>query len=167
MTTDPVKLPRPNNGLELAQALGVESNEGVQVALFPDTVEDVSLTGESFDWDKNVRAWGLVGNLGPWGPRLLDVVTEPDVDVKWWKVREFAKTNGFDHVPIRWEGAVVDIPDRYFAPGTILGVRMYNHGPWFWPLEQPTISEAADPEVDTIAIAVDAFNQKNYPPEGQ
>jgi hypothetical protein len=153
----------PANGFELAKALGVEHNEGVQIALFPDKVEKVALTGDSHGWDPGVQAWGLIGHLGPWGDRLLDVVTEPEVDVKWWKVVEFARANGYDHVPIRWAGAIIDIPARYFEEGTILGVRLYNHGPWFWPLERPLVTEEADPEDGLVENTVDQLNRmKGY-----
>lgn len=130
-----------NSGNDLATLTGMEPNEGVIVAVFPETVEHVYL-GDSFRIDEEHTAFPIMAKLPGWGDRLLDIVTEPASAVKWWKVRDLAKQRGLDMVPERWQGAVVDIPERFWADGYILGIRLYNEGPWFWPKEQPIVHNA-------------------------
>lgn len=137
----------PENASELIRALGCDPNEGVQIALFPEAVTNVEMAGEPFRYDPDTEAYGIVGDLGPWGKRLLDLVTDPPTPVKWWKVVDLGRERGLDMVPIRWYGAISDIPDRYFQPGTILGIRFYNEGPWFWPLEKPQIQSTEEKEM--------------------
>src|SRR4051812_36139917 len=88
----------PQNAWELVKSLGADPNEGVIVALFPSSVENVALSGESYAYAPNVKAWGV---LGDWGrdTRLLDLTTEPTLTIKWWKVKEFAAKYGYDLVP--------------------------------------------------------------------
>lgn len=151
---------QPKNAFELMTALGVKPDEGVQVAVFPDKVEEVALTGAEHPWGKSAKAWGVLGKLGPWGDRLLDVATSDDSPVKWWQVVEFARQNGYDTVPVRYSGPISEIPDSFFEKGYVLGVRFYNEGPWFWPLEQPVVTEAVSEEEATLHSAVDILNAK-------
>lgn len=141
---------QPKNGYDLATALAVDIGEGVEVGLFPGTVEEAEL-GEPFRWSIKGRAMPVWGILGSWGRRLLDLVVEPSEDVKWWKVKQYAKAVGADLVPVRYEGPIVEIPERYFEPGTVLGVRLYSAGPWFWPLEKPAITVPEHTELQTMA----------------
>jgi hypothetical protein len=61
-----------------------------------------------------------------------------------------AQDIGADLIPTRWQGAIGEIPQEYFEKGYVLAVRFFQHGPFFWPLEQPklktdaTLLEAAD-----------------------
>lgn len=142
----------PKNAFELAKQLEVPLDEGVVVALFPEKLEEVSVTAEEFN-----GSVGIIGKLGPWGPRLLDLDDTATPEVKWWRVKEFAKMNGYDLIPTRYEGPIGEIPDRYFNEGTILGVRFYQTGPWFWPLEQPKVETE---EGERLSDVVDTLNAK-------
>lgn len=141
---------QPKNGYDLATALAVGITEGVEVALFPGTVEEAEL-GEPFRWSVKGSAMPVWGILASWGRRLLDLVVEPSEDVKWWKVKQYAKATGANLVPVRYEGPIVEIPEKYFTPGTVLGVRLYSAGPWFWPLEKPDITVPEHGELQTMA----------------
>lgn len=143
----------PANAFELAKHLEVPMDEGVVVALFPDKVEEVTVTAEEFN-----GCVGIIGKLGPWGPRLLDLDDPKTEEVKWWRVKEFAKMNGYDLIPTRYEGPIGEIPDRFFNEGTILGVRFYQTGPWFWPLEQPAVETEDAAQLEDV---VDALNTKH------
>lgn len=149
MSTSELPTP-PKSGYELSLALKVNPTEGVEVALFPGTVEEAEL-GEPFRWSVKSRAMPVWGILASWGRRLLDLVVEPSEDVKWWKVKQYAKAAGANLVPVRYEGPIVEIPERYFEPGTVLGVRLYSAGPWFWPLEKPAITVPEHTELQTMA----------------
>lgn len=140
-----------NSGVELATLTGMDANEGVIVAVFPDSVDHVYL-GESFTSGLGTTAYPIMAKLPGWGDRLLDIVTEPASAVKWWKVRDLAKIRGLNLVPERWQGAVVDIPERFWADDYILGIRLYNEGPWFWPKEQLIVHNA---ETKVIAEVLD------------
>jgi hypothetical protein len=129
----------PRNSYELIKQLGATADEGILVFLFPSEISGVALTGQEHPYEPGVKCWGILGEVGPWGTRLIDVVTEPYLDVRWWKVKDFARANGYDLIPDRWSGAIGDIPERYFNPGTYLGLRFYNAGPIFWPLQKPDV----------------------------
>ena len=155
-----VEWAKPANSWELIKTLNVEPTEGVVVAIFPSSVESVALTGEKYKYDKESEAWGIIGDIKGWGTRLLDIVTDPAKEVKWWKVREFGKVYGYDLVPDVWNGGIQDMPQEYFdadEDGTFkyLGVRFYNYGPWFWPLERPKINFEEDPDEVKIKKAAE------------
>jgi hypothetical protein len=145
----PEPLP-PANGEEIASRLGVFGDESVQIALFPEAVTDVRLSSDWIPWGKKGehKAYGIICNWMS-QTRMLDLLV-PSGDVRWWQVRNFAKNNGLELVPTRWSGSIKKIPLQYFKPGTILGVRFYHHGPWFWPLEKPNIKSEESPETAAI-----------------
>ena len=123
----------PASGYELAEAIGADHNEGVQVALFPSEPEAASLGGE-FTHAPGVVGRPVMAECGAWGSRLLDIVLEgTNKGVKWWQVRAYAKEHKLDLVPVSWQGAIVDIPAKYFCPE--MAVRFWNSGPWFWPIK--------------------------------
>lgn len=129
----------PANAWELVKQLDADPTEGVIVSVFPESVEDVALTGEQYAFAPRVKAWGVLGN---WGreTRLIDLTTEPGVAVKWWQVREFAAKYGYDLTPENWHGPISEIPDQYFGPqenGECVGIRFYSEGPFFWPAQKP------------------------------
>lgn len=122
------------SGSELATLTGMDANEGVIVSVYPEKVLSGEL-GDEFVYEQGVQGFPVFADLGPWGKRLIDIVTEPAVAVKWWKVRDYAREHGVNLVPERWQGAVTEIPEQYFTNDYVLGIRLYNEGPWFWPKE--------------------------------
>jgi hypothetical protein len=137
-----LELPLPiTNGVELARRIGCNLDEGVVVALFPDTLSSVVTAEASILDKKGDHLHMLLADCGPWGIRLLDLQSVNGIDVKFWMVKEAAGIERTSLIPIRWEGPIAEIPERYFAPNAFLGVRFYAHGPWFFPGEKPTVSE--------------------------
>lgn len=124
----------PRRGSELADSIKAPMDTGVVVAIFPG---QVTLRQEAFQ-----GLMALFGTMGKAGERLLDVQGAKSENMRWWLVTRAASYFKCDLVPVVWSGAISEIPERYFAPGTYLGVRFYRHGPWFWPLEQPEITRA-------------------------
>jgi hypothetical protein len=132
----------PKSGYHLAELLKCDINDGVEMALFPEPVTSGRL-GTSFRYNDTTTAWPVFADLGPWGERLLDIVTDPAEDVKWWKVRMFAKENGYNLPPSRYSGPISTIPDKYFNPEAHMGIRFYGGGPWFWPFSPAEEVESA------------------------
>lgn len=159
-TSPEPELTSPTSGLELANQLGVKHDEGVQVALFPESVTDLHLTDAWMPWGAKgeEKAYGVVGNWMS-QTRLIDLMAPGDV--KWWMVRNFAKNHGLDIVPVRWSGQITDIPAAYFAEGTVLGIRFSNHGPWFWPLEKPETQFEESDEQKEMRETVDAIKERH------
>lgn len=112
-------------------AIGMEPDEGVQIAIFP-AQPDESRLGEPYAINHNIKGIPVWGTCGAWGERLLDIVTDPPSPVRWWKVRDYAAEQGVDLVPVSWAGAAQDIPEHYFKEPN-LGIRLFSEGPWFWP----------------------------------
>lgn len=139
---------QPVSGMDLAALLEIDRDEGVLVAVFPEEIEEVVTKEIAFLDSKGDRYHVVLGQLGPWGERAMDVVSPNDVHVKWW--RAVAMMEGYDLIPIRWQGPIGEIPQHYFESKYVLGIRFYQYGPWFFPLEQPklktdsTLMEAAD-----------------------
>jgi hypothetical protein len=128
---------RPTSGLEVATQLQVTHDAGVVVAILPDGIEEVT-SREVPILDAHDQRMHLVEmHTGPWGIRAVDLISPYEEDVKWWRVKEAARQESVDVIPIRWEGPIAEIPSKYFEEGVVLAVRFYQHGPWFWPLEQP------------------------------
>lgn len=122
----------PKTGAELAQSIGADLNEGVQIALFPDELSDAEL-GPEFTYAPGVTARAVIAKVGEWGTRVLDLVLDGSgKGVKWWKVRGYAKEEKMDLVPVTWQGPISEIPERLFSAK--MGVRFFNSGPWFWPI---------------------------------
>lgn len=142
------------NATELYNYLGVPPAEGVVVAIFPRRIQRVALTGEEFSLDAGTDVRGVVANLGTFGgDRLLDLFG--GMDFKWWKVKEFAAFHGFELVATSYQGPISEVPDRFFDLGEgVLGVRFYQHGPWFWPGVQPEVEldeDAEERDVERLA----------------
>jgi hypothetical protein len=156
---------KPQNGQDVMNALGLSPDQGVIVALFPDKLDDVGFSEQEYEFHGK-KAYGVVADLGHWGDRLLDVVTEPPTPIKWWQVKEFAAVCKLELLPTRWQGAITEIPERYFRGDGVLGIRLYEEGPWFWPLEKPVVNEAKNPEEGAIAAAVELHNHKEGYGEG-
>lgn len=113
--------------------IGLDPNEGVEVAIWPGEPDSAEL-GTPFPLSPGVEATPVFATIPTWGRRLLDIITEPAVEVRWWKVRDYARTNKLDLVPVSWQGAAQDIPEKYFAE-EFLGIRLWSEGPWFWPMK--------------------------------
>jgi hypothetical protein len=140
----------PANGLELAKMLGVDPFEGVIIAVIPAGIDEIYTQEIAHLDNKGGHCHAVLADLGPWGERMMDLVAPSGQDVKWWIVKSVAASEGRDMIPIRWEGAIAHIPDVYFNSGYVLAVRFYQHGPFFFPKEKPTLRtdttllEAAD-----------------------
>lgn len=147
-------LPPPTSGSELAQQIGCRPDEGVIVALLTERIEKVT-TREVPYVDKKgrpmylVEAW-MVG----WGRRVLDLVSEGNERVKWWRVKEACDAGKGQMIPVRWQGPISEIPEKYFDPRNTLLVRFYGFGPSFFPLEKPVIQEDVA-EAEAVAAAND------------
>lgn len=153
--TQEILLPPITSGVELAKRIGAATDEGVVVALFPDSLATVVTQQASVLDKKGEHFHVILADCGPWGVRLLDLQSPNESEVKWWRVKEAAGIEQTDLIPIRWEGPIGEIPERYFRPDAFLGVRFYQHGPWFFPLEKPVVqSEVA--EAQTLDVAVEA-----------
>lgn len=122
----------PNSGITLAQDVGCDLSEGVQVALFPCEPSETDL-GPKFAYAQGVTGRAVLASIGSWGSRVLDIVLSDGKAVKWWKVREYCRSTKQDVVPVDWQGPIADIPGKYFTPA--MGVRFWNSGPWFWPVQ--------------------------------
>lgn len=123
----------PKSGFELAESIGADRTEGVQIALFPSEPTEEAL-GPEFAYAPGVIGRAVIATFADWGPRVLDIVLEgSNKGVKWWKVRDYAKDTKQSVVPVSWQGPIVDIPEKYFTPA--MGVRFFNSGPWFWPIK--------------------------------
>ena len=129
------------SGYELAKRIGVPADSGVVVALFPAVLETAVWQEASMLNSKGEHYSALFADCGPWGIRLLDIACPRGTDVKWWQVKEAAHVEEADLIPIRWEGPIGEIPDRYFRDDAVTGIRFYRHSPWFWPREKPILRE--------------------------
>lgn len=125
--------PKLTSGLELATLLGADHSEGVQVAIFPAEPTETTL-GPEFTYGSGVTGQVVHAVYPTWGPRVLDIVLSNGKGVKWWQVRDYCRQGKLAPVPVDWQGAIVDIPPHFFKKEKT-GIRFWNSGPWFWPLE--------------------------------
>ena len=140
----------PESGVELARMIGAALDEGVVVVLFPERLERIGRSEVSYLDRKGQHFTGVFADCGPWGVRLLELESPNESEVKWWRVKEAAQAEGADLVPVRWEGPIGEIPERYFRPDAVLGVRFWAHAPFFFPLEKPQVAaEEQTSEQDT------------------
>ena len=159
MTQKPPSGPKekegPHNSWELMKMTGIEPSEGIVVAHFPPKLTGLMATGEDYYYAQWIRVRGIVAEWPGLGTRMIDLLPDPiESRIKWWRVREFARAYGYNSVPEVWNGATRDIPDEYFSPGGFIGLRLYNSGPWFWPLERPEMVLEEDPnEQKMVALA--------------
>ncbi len=140
----------PRNGVELAKSINAPLDEGVLVAVFPDVIDEITTQEIPFIDKKGEYMHAVFADCGAWGRRMMDVISPNDERIKWWRVKGMAQDQGKDLIPVRWQGAIGEIPLMYFENGYVLAVRFTQHGPWFFCLEQPKLrtdsrlEEAAD-----------------------
>lgn len=146
-------------GVEIAKALGVGLDEGVIVALLPDVIDEVTTQEVPIIDSKGERMHAIYFDCGSWGRRLVDIVGSDKKPVKWWRVKEAAKQEGKDLIPIRWHGPIGEIPERYLDRG-VTAIRFYQHGPFFFPMEQPKVKP------NEMAEAVEAVIGEAVAPAG-
>lgn len=141
---------KPANGVELAQSINARLDEGVVIAVMPAVIEEITTQEIPFIDKKGEYMHAVFADLGPWGVRMMDVISPNDERIKWWRVKGIAQDRGKDLIPIRWQGPIGEIPQQYFEKDYVLAVRFTQHGPFFFPGEQPklktdaTLLEAAD-----------------------
>lgn len=113
-----------------ALQMGMDRHEGVIVAYLPRfeaLPQEFSFRDGPDDYRTAVAYDG----------RLIDCIPS---DMRWWKVREAARTLGLDEVSPIWSGPAEDLrvsclPDVPQPEGTYLAMRQYRCGPWI-SLEQ-------------------------------
>lgn len=143
----------PRTGMDLVKRLGCAADEGVVVAILPERVEEIT-TREIPYLNKHGEYMHVVEmESDVWGMRVLDVVDERNTTMKWWQVKMAVRQEGLELVPIRWEGPIGEIPEKYFeakkdGSRPVLAIRFYQHGPWFWPLEKPV--QAKDEAINEV-----------------
>lgn len=157
-TVQPVDI---RTGADLAKALKVSPDEGVLVALLPDTLETVySQEVPYYDRDDKF-CHAVIADCGPWGHRMIDLQAPSGEDIKWWRVKE-ARPEGIDLIPIRWQGPIGELPERYLEKDGVVAIRFYQHGPFFFPKEKPVVrSETAEKETLEEAVAAVAEGVTN------
>lgn len=153
----PIKV---NSGYELAQAIGANPDESVLVAVFPETIEEMTTKEIPFLDNKGAHMHLLLVNCVGWGQRAIDVVSPNDQQVKWWRVKGMVADQKVDFIPIRWQGPIGEIPSDYFEKDYILGIRFYSEGPWFFPKEQPKL------KTDTALMEAAGEQTNNTPDQG-
>ncbi len=131
--------PRPKNGVELADTLGVRHDEGVVIAVLPAVLDEITTQEIPYLDSSGARCHVILADCAAWGERAVDVVSLGGEAIKWWKAKEAISAAGKNPLPIRWQGPVGEIPQQYFENGYVLAVRFYQFGPFFFPLEQPQV----------------------------
>lgn len=128
MTTDVIPDGLPDNP---ALACGVPRDEGVLVAYIPRITED----GPTMYMETPYRDGKRVFVVYSYDGVVLDMMPLDAKGVKWWLVREAARSLGLDYPePILTCAAedftVKSLPDVPAKPNCNLAFRAYGRGPW-------------------------------------
>jgi len=145
------------NASQLTKMLGCDGDEGVVVAVFPEVIDEVVTQEISYLDKKGDHCHAVISQCGPWGQRCLDIQSPNDEPIKWWRVKEAAAIEKLNLIPVRWEGPISEIPERYFVEGYVLAIRFWAHGPFFFPKEKPVVKseEAEAQQMEDALKAVD------------
>lgn len=154
-----VKLPKPTSGLNLATILELEPTTGVVVAVFPEVIEEVTTMEVPFTDKKDEYMHVVLCKTGAWGVRAMDVQSMEDEPIKWWRAKAIIADAKLDMVPVRWEGPLGAIPQVYFDNDYVLAIRFYDHGPWFFPKEQPKFKTEEAVEKAVNAYVAETANK--------
>jgi hypothetical protein len=133
----------------IIESTGCDPGDGILVSLLNREITDVGTAEYDIEDGKNECPIMVVGRLDK-SIRVMDLQQPSGRPVKWWRVKQAAARRGMDTIPIRWEGQIQDIPQRYLEGEGIVALRFYAHGPWFFPREQPVIRPL---ETEQIATA--------------
>ena len=131
--------PAPTSGYELAKAIDANPEETVVLAIFPEVIDEITTKELPYLDTKGEHMHACLVNAGPWGQRVIDVISPNEQPVKWWRVKAMVEGEKLDFVPIRWQGPIGEIPSQYFEKDYVLAIRFYQQGPWFFPKEQPQL----------------------------
>lgn len=107
----------------LREDLGMKTGEGLVCAYIPATADILQ------DWPTED------GHLYTHGDIALDFVRLDNKPVKWWVLKNVARSFRYNHPEPIWHGPVEDfgvqcLPDVPQPEGTKLAVRQYHSGPW-------------------------------------
>lgn len=130
---------KPESGYEMAMQIGASPEETVIVAVFPSVIEEITTKEIPFLDTKGDHMHVVLANCTEWGVRAIDVVSQNDQPVKWWRVKAMVSDLKIDFVPVRWQGPIGEIPSKYFEKDYVLAIRFYVNGPWWFPKEQPQL----------------------------
>lgn len=127
-TADVVPAGIPDNP---ALACGFDRGEGVLVAYIPKPVEGGPMYYLEHPYRSGKRAFVVYSYDGI----VLDMIPADNKGVKWWMVREAARSLGLDYPePIHTCAAedfrVSCLPDVPAKPDSALAFRAYGKGPW-------------------------------------
>lgn len=127
---------KPTSGSHLAQILEVELEESVVVAVFPETIEEITTKEVPFTDGNNEYMHVALVTSKAWGVRAMDVLAPNEEKVKWWRAKAIIQDQKLDMIPVRYQGPIAEIPQSYFENDYVLAIRFVDAGPWFFPKEQ-------------------------------
>lgn len=79
---------------------------------------------------------GREGLVGRWnfgdklGWRVMDLARDDGKAVKWNHFVNLCRTEGWNHLPIYYDGAGCDAPGSLLDKGEVVAIRRFSKGPW-------------------------------------
>jgi hypothetical protein len=115
--------------VKLARLVGELADERVLIAVLPEAPRGIGYQRVRLDVHEVVA---VMYDHGPeYQRRLLDL-DGPRARTRWWKVVAYARSEGLDTIPVRYDGPAADIPERFLTehPGEVVLLRLASSGPW-------------------------------------